>query len=75
VPAPQPVNLTIKLNPTRRRAAKSLKRLLQICLNSDAKLYARNPPKAFLPILPLADVALQAAVQTVIDQMTFIINQ
>lgn len=64
-----PVNLTIKLNPTRRRMVKSLRRLFVIIANSDAKLYNSPKPRAFLPIFPTDDPALQAALVTVNDRI------
>lgn len=66
---PDPVNLTIKLNPTRRRMARTTWRMFTIIANSDAKLYTRNPPKAFLPIFPTNDVALQAAITLIKDRL------
>lgn len=74
MPAPPPVNLVIHLNPTRRRFARSMKRLMQIIAASDAKLYARNPPVAFLPIFPTGDIALQAALVLISDRLTQVMN-
>jgi hypothetical protein len=70
VPTPAPVNLTVRLNPSRRRMAKSIRRLMDIIAKSDAKLYARNPPIAFLPIFPATDTALTAALTLVYNQLT-----
>jgi len=66
---PSPVNLTIKLNATRKRMAVSMRRLLQHITASDAKNYARNPPRAFLPIFPTDDAPLQAALTLVNDRL------
>lgn len=65
----EPVNLFIRLNPTRYRMARSMRRLFQIIAASDAKLYAKDPPRAFLPIFPTDDMALQTAITTVNDRL------
>jgi len=51
-----------------------MKRLMQIIAASDAKLYARNPPVAFLPIFPTGDIALQAALVLISDRLTQVMN-
>lgn len=61
------VNLTVKLNPARRVQAQSCVNLLRIIANGDQKLYARG--KAFLPIFPTDNVALQQALTTVNTQL------
>lgn len=71
---PLPVNLTIRLNATRRRMANSMYRLIRIAINSDAKLYASNPPRAFLPIFPTDDAALQAALTLISDRLLEVTN-
>lgn len=67
-----PVNLTVRLNPTRRRMARSMKRLMDIIAASDTKLYGRTPPVAFLPIFPTTDTALMQALQLVYDRLTLV---
>ena len=68
------VNVLVKLAPSRRRFARSMKRLIQICANSDAKLYAAARPRAFLPIFPTDDVALQDALTLISDRCTAVLN-
>lgn len=70
---PDPANLTIKLAPSRRRMAKSQLRLFAIIAASDAKNYARNPPRAFLPIFPTDDAALTAAINLVKDRLSEVV--
>ena len=65
-------NLRIRLQPSRRRFAKSVVRIIEICIASDYKLYASG--RAFLPIFPKDDGALQAALQTVYDQAKLVLN-
>lgn len=65
-------NVTIKLAPNRRRMAKSMTRLIDIIYISDSKLYNRG--KAFLPIFPTTDDALNAAVALVKARCELILN-
>jgi hypothetical protein len=67
-----PVNLTIKLGPSRRRFAKSQLRLFQIILTSDGKLY--NSGKAFLPIFPIDDPALNDAIALIEDRLRTVLT-
>lgn len=69
-----PVNVLVKLSPTRKRMAKSMKKLIQIISNSDAKLYAKNPPKVFLPIFPTDNAPLMAAILLISDRLTAVLN-
>jgi len=74
MPAPPAANIIVKLALNRRRMAQSMKRLLDIIAASDQKNYSRNPPRVFLPIFPTDDATLQAALQTVYDRLTIVIN-
>lgn len=66
------VNLVPKLQPQRRRMAKKALELIRDRIPaSDAKKYARG--KAFLPIFPTDDAALQAALTIVITQLNTVV--
>ncbi len=71
---PDIVNALVRLSPDRRRFARSCKRILQIILVSDDKLYTAARPRPFLPIFPQDDEALLAAVQLVMDRCTTVLN-
>jgi hypothetical protein len=70
MPVPVLANATIRLKPARRRFAKTLQRIIEIIEASDNKQY--NSGRAFVPIFPLDDAALQAAVLMVYDRAKFV---
>jgi hypothetical protein len=69
---PGPVNVLITLSPSRKRAAKSLRKLLINIGESDAKLYAKGKP--FLPIFPNTNTELDAAILLIIGQVNAVID-
>lgn len=74
MPPPPGVNLVIHLAPNRRRMARSMRRLLTIIANSDAKLASRDPAVAYLPIFPTDDAPLQAALTLIRDRLDLVID-